>query len=309
MSVAKNVRYTIGLLILTSIPLSNAQDQNDMKKLVDISTAFVKAHGSEDSNITKGKEILQRAVAKLGFQQWRAHSTLEIEALDIWAEQGRWWPTKDQRFKAQYLLNTFTSRMELTDGPWKGIILGLQSWQGYKKNGSSAPFVKSGDPLLQFYLPSIQYFNELPFRLISAQLITYAGEGKHAGKNYDLVYSTWGSMKANPDFDQFVLWIDKETNLVTMCHYTVRQAFPAAAGTVYYDSFKTVQGVTLPLRHSVLLEWPEEIRLPLEQNFFHRMEISHARFDTVTKDELLPISGLPEPKDWKPNVPINWDAK
>ena len=192
------------------------------------------------------------------------------------------------------------------DGLWKDSILGVQSWQGYKQKDFGSPLVKSGDPILLFYLPSIQYFNELPFRLVSAQFITHAGEGKHKGKTYDLVYSTWGSLEANPDFDQFVLWIDQETSLVTMCHYTVRQAFPAAAGTIYYDSYKTVQGVTLPFKHFVLVEWPDEIRFPLEQNFFHRVEIRHARFDAVADDTLLPLNGLPEPRDWKPNVPIHW---
>lgn len=297
------------LSIFSSMQLSNAQDQPDLSKLVDISTPHVKAHGSEEENIRKGKEILDRALAKLGFEKWKAHSTLEMEALDIWAEQNRWWPTKDQRFKGQYLLGTFTSRMELTDGPWKGRVLGLQSWQGYKKKDARVPLVKSEDPLLRFYLPSLQYFSELPFRLFSAQIITYAGEGKHADRTYDLVYSTWGSLEANPDFDQFVLWIDRETSLIRMCHYTVRQAFPAAAGTIYYDSYKTVQGVTLPFKHFVLLEWPEEIRFPLEQNFFHRMEISDVSFDSVSDNELMPISGLPQPNDWKPNFSINWDAK
>ncbi|MCI0415535.1 hypothetical protein L0222_22400 [bacterium] len=297
------------IVLLLSMQPSIAQNQMDMNQLVDISTPHVKAQGAAVENIRKGKEILQQALDRLGFEKWKGHSTLEIEAIDIWAKKNRWWPTAEQSFKGQYLLGTFTSRMELLDGDWKDQILGVQSWQGYKKQDLNSPLAKSSDPLLMFYLPSLQYFNELPFRLASAQFVTYAGEGKQKGKTYDLVYSTWGSLDANRDYDQFVLWIDRETSLVTMCHYTVRQAFPAAAGTIYYDSYKTLQGVTIPFKHFVLLEWPGEIRFPLEQNFFHRVEIRQAKFNAVPEGTLLPLSGLPEPRDWKPNVPISWEAK
>ncbi len=311
-TVSNMLLLTLCCVFFFVLPLmqpSFAQNNPNQNRLVDISTPHVKAHGKEAENIRKGKEILNRTVEKLGFGKWRAHSTLELDAIDIWAKKNQWWPSTEQSFKARYLLGTFTSMMELTDGLWKGTVLGVQSWQGYKKKDENSPLVKSSDPLLLFYFPSLHYFSELPFRLVSAQFITYAGEGKHKSKTYDLVFSTWGTLEANAEHDQFVLWIDRDTSLVTMCHYTVRQAFSAAAGTIYYDSYKTVQGVMLPFKHFVLLEWPDEIRFPLEENFFHRLEIGNAKFDAIPNETLLPMSGLPKPRDWKPNTPIDWEAK
>lgn len=302
-------RWAVVLLLILWNPISSAQEQPDLTRLVDIAPAYVREGGQDSANITRGREVLDRALHTLGHDQWKSHAMLEVEAKDIWAKSDRWWPAKEQSFKAQYLLGTFTSRMELTDGSWKGSVLGVQSWQGYKRKGESAALVQSSDPLLLFYLPSLQYFNELPFRLASTPIIIYAGEVQHRGKMHDLVYCTWSSMVAHAEHDQYVLWIDRETSLVTMCHYTVRQAFPAAAGTIYFDSYRKVQGVQFPFRHFVLLEWPDELRFPLEQNFFHRMEIYSARFGSVARNVLLPLSGLPKPRDWKPNTPIQWDAK
>ena len=262
----------------------------------------------------RGTKMLEAAANLHGLAKWRTYTTLEVVARDTWSQGDGWWPARSQGLRHQQLLDTFTSRVELQDGPGNGEVWGIQAWATYKQRpGESKPiFLDPPDTAIHFYLPTLQYFNELPFRLLRAGFVTDAGPGQWNGQEFDRVFASWANGEACGDYDQYVVWIGRGSKRIEMVHYTVRDAAstaPAdqqemmragAVGTMHYLDYRDVQGVQFPFRQFVTLFGPEQAQLPLENNYFHAIEVTEARFDAVPRDLLLPDPGRPKPGDSKP---------
>lgn len=270
----------------------------------------------------RGRSLLHAAWQRQGGDAWRRHSTLSMTGTDLWREPGPWWPHQNQRVRLLQLLGTFTSRAELLDGPEAGAVWGLQSWRPYKISpggdgpGGDGPAFLDSDPPIEFYLPTLQYFNELPFRLADAPIVADLGPADLHGITYDRVFVTWGSPEPAAEVDHYVLWIDRASGLVTKAHYTVRDAATmpfvpeeqrlimraGAAGTIHFSDFRTVGGVELPFRHVVTLFGPaQSAPNPGETpGWVHILEVEEAVFGSDVASGLLPDPSLPSPADRKP---------
>lgn len=135
--------------------------------------------------------------------------------------------------------------------------------------------------------PALQYFNELPFRLLSVDFHVYGGEREHRGRIYELVVATWGSLEPNSQHDQYLVWIDAETKRIVMCRYTMRDFGPAYAGTIHYEDYRSIQGVLVPFRQTVVIPAPQHTLYPLDRYFFHQERLESASFDRVNRAELI----------------------
>ena len=270
--------------------------------LSDLRNEKVKAAVEDASAHRRGRELLERAARAHGLEAWERFTTQEVLAVDEWSQaEHSWWPDGDQRFKHQSILGTFTSRMELRGGSRDGEVLGLQAWSPYHRKDPKASAKSNEERVVSFYLPTLQYFNELPFRLLSAEHVVHAGEATHRGRAYDLVFATWGSFDPNPKFDQYMVWIDRETLLIGLCHYTVRESgIPAAAGTIFFEDYRDVQGVQVAFVHTVTIGGPDSAQYPLEENYFHRLMTESVTFDSVPRTVLLPLPGGTGAADRKP---------
>jgi hypothetical protein len=269
----------------------------------------------EESAERLGRERLERLAERHGLAAWERHRTMEVVARDVWPGGGPWWPEDTQRFRSQAILGSFTSRAELLDGRGAGEVWGIQAWAPYKKKDlqAEAKFLNEPERALTFYLPTLQYFNELPFRMRNGTVVREAGSFRHRGRTFDLVFATWRSPEPQPDLDQYVLWIDRGTGLLAKARYTVREAAssmppvqrkmfrPLVAGTIHFEDYRDIDGVQVPFVQTVTLPPPELTRYPLSEHFFHRLELERAAFDTVEREELLPDPALGEPGDWKPS--------
>jgi hypothetical protein len=266
----------------------------------------------------RGRARLARLAERHGLTAFRTHHTLELVASDTWPGGSPWWGEVRQRFRSQSLCGSFTSRVVLLDGQRAGEVWGIQSWAAYRaRSGSAAEvrFLHAAAPEIEFYLPTLQYFNELPFRLLGAPLAADAGEATLAGRRYDRVLVTWGSFEAHPEHDQYLLWIDHETGLLRSVRYTLRDAvrlappeqrwlMPSLAlGTIHYEDYREVDGVWLPFVQTVVLPPPELLPDPPREGFFHRLEIEEARFDRIPVAALHPDPGRPEVGDRKLPMP------
>ncbi len=266
------------------------------------------------SSERRGRERLERLAERHGLDALRRRTTMEVLGKDSWPGGGPWWPEATQRFRTQALLGTFTSRAELLDGRGQGETWGIQAWACYKKKPAETAlsFLTQPDRAIAFYLPTLQYFNELPFRLRRAPIVRDAGEARHRGRSYDRVFVTWDRAEPHAEHDQYVLWIDRETGLLSMVRYTLRDGVgflpPAQSalfrsvmlGTMHYEDYREIQGVMVPYVQTVVLPPPELTRYPLGEYAFHRIELDAARFDTVPREALLPDSARGDGGDRKP---------
>jgi hypothetical protein len=86
---------------------------------------------------------------------------------------------------------------------------------------------------VSFYLPAIQYFAELPFRILVAPIVTYMGQD--ALRSCDKVFATWERPEPHGEHDQYILWINRETQLIELAQYTVRDQFKFIKATILYE--------------------------------------------------------------------------
>lgn len=261
----------------------------------------------------RGRELLARMSERHGLSAFRRHATMQATACDRWPGGSAWWPQDVQCFRSQARLGTFSSRVELLDGPERGDVWGLQSWAPYRGRAGETPaFLSESDPAITFYLPTLQYFNELPFRILGASIVRAAGEAHLGGRTYDRVFATWGRPEPNGDHDQYVLWIDRETGLLSKVRYTVREAAarmsasqrrwlrPIILGTMHYEDYRSVDGVMMPFAQTVTLSPPELTREPLSSHHFHRLEVREVAFDSMPPEALVLDPRREEIGDRKP---------
>ena len=73
------------------------------------------------------------------------------------------------------------------------------------------------------------------------------------------------------DFDQFMLYLDKETHLIEILHFTVRDKIPVGKLTAVFQDFREVQTLTLPYSQYVRMGSPMEHRLGMHENHYEYM--------------------------------------
>ena len=261
--------------------------------LAGCSLADLRTPSLREADITsateQGTALLQRVAQAHGHAAWQSYETQEVVLVDAWQAKS-WWPAQEQSLSLKSILGTFTAQASFLDGPQAAERWGIQSWRAYKRDVSgNLIFLYDEDSTAAhtFYLPSLHYFNELPFRMLKADLIAYAGERIYRDKTYDLIFATWGSFEPNETHDQYLLWIDRETNLIEMCQYTLRDAAPAYTGTIHFDDYRMVQGVVFPFKQTVTIPAPEHTLYPLDEYFFHQSRVDSVAFDAFEKEELI----------------------
>ncbi|MCI0417695.1 MAG: LytTR family transcriptional regulator [Acidobacteria bacterium] len=187
-------------------------------------------------------------------------------------------------------LGSFTSRIDLLDGPAVGEVWGIQSWRAYKIEPGDRKLKWVSDPAIEFYLPTLQYFAELPFRILSATHVAYAGETGYRGRRYDVVFATWRAFAPNSKYDQYQVWISRDSGLMEIVHYTRREGAPSfAAGTMFYEDFRPVASILIPFKQTVTATRPEQSRHPLDENFFHQLRLQSARLLEKEPESLYPV--------------------
>ena len=98
---------------------------------------------------------------------------------------------------------------------------GIHAWNTWRAEGEAPPSYSDGDERISFWLPTLQYFLEMPFRLPEGELVDCAGKARidYGGRKVEVyrVYVTWGSYAPHARLDQYLAYLDVET---------IREAWP-----------------------------------------------------------------------------------
>ena len=219
--------------------------------LADIRPDQLKKQGMSAENVKKGREILNRLPAAYGGKAaWMALSNSEVVYTDQWipvlirAVYMPWYKDK-QLVKQTWKHGTDNSRLIFLEEPNKGETWGLQNWAAYSiaVGKKKIAFEKDDPKNLKFWLPTMQYFFEAPFRLDEATVVAYAGERKVQEQTYDLVFASWGKAGPQNNIDQYIIWVNRKTGLMDYLQYTVREMGFFVTGTMRYRNLKKVNGL------------------------------------------------------------------
>ena len=161
------------------------------------------------------------------------------------------WDFSGQKIKITSSLGDDNGRLEFLEGESLGSSWGIQNWATYHKlNNNSVEFIENDK--IKFWIPTLKYFAELPFRIHEAPLVRYIGRSFRHEKQYHKIYATWHSLEPNSTYDQYVLWINTQSYLVDYVEYTVRDMMASAKGILFYYDYRDIDGIKVPFGMRVL---------------------------------------------------------
>ena len=253
----------------------------------------------------KGNRLLESAWKAQGFDNLENHKTFQFTFTDYWkgmmGGMGKLWAQKKTRINQKGALKSFDSQIEFLDGKTKGLVAGIQSWKYYEMENGVANFNVKENERYIFGMTAFHYFTELIDRLKNAEFIRYAGEKKFNGKDYDLVYVTWKSLKKNKEVDQYILYLNKETKMLDYVTFTVRDSYlkmPGASmfyGSMQFSDYRNIDGFKFPFLQTVYLNKPKK----KEKKYMHQLKVESFEFDSFEESDLYPNKSLKKLGDKK----------
>jgi len=260
-------------------------------KMVDIRTDEAK----EAKGKSKALYLLKRMQDAHGVKHWKNIESYTVDFEDtFFGVVGRTaHPYKEQSvsFRLNYIPGTYDGRMIFTSGKQSGDEWGIQSWNTYEKN-SEGELIFEKNKQAEFWLPTYQYFIELPARISSANVFVYAGQRKIEGVLCEGILASWNTSQPQKGIDQYLIWLDKITKRIVKVEYTVRDAYKFVSGAAIYKDYKDFNGLLLPTR------MPVESNL-VNKGYLHEMKIKSFQTNVVELDYIRPNADIPVVGDSK----------
>lgn len=271
--------------------------------LADLRTDEIKNGIQSEADKALAKNLLEEANRKQGLDKINAFKTYEVIGSDYWkgfmGEQGLPWAWNKDKMAMRFSVGDFDGQVEALEGDKKGYISGIQSWDYYKKvDGKFDPNVKDNAGEI-FTLAAFHYFFEFAPRLLAAPFIRYAGKDQLDGQEIEKVFVSWGNEKTK-EYDQYILWIGKESGLIEASSFTVRDSAQPAPGFVYgcirFDDFREVQGVLIPFTQTAQLFDPKGTT----EDYMHQLTIESFEWDAFPVSDIRPFANVKAIGDDKP---------
>ena len=264
--------------------------------VADIRPTELKKGKIAEAGASKGRQILARSANMHGIEKWNMRNSLEIIGLDDWLHwMGRTFinpfPNARQEIKLQLLLGTWTSRLELLDASESREVWGIQAWNTYRSQVGQNPVFEPDDDI-RFFLPTFQWWFEFPFRIVSATVITALSDTQNS--SFDRVFVTWNSLEPNREIDQYIVCVNKETDLIDRIEYTIRDMGGFATGATNFLDYRLVDSVMVPFEFEASVIMPGGF-----EQVMHRVTVNSASWDTIIPEGLLPNPDLVSEKDSK----------
>ncbi|MEZ4320007.1 MAG: hypothetical protein R3F61_21025 [Myxococcota bacterium] len=243
--------------------------------LVDIRPDEVRL-GDDPVAEARGRELLAEMLeAHGGADALLRHRTASFDFEDTWVGLGTLfnpWPDAAQRAHVTLDVHSFDSEVLLENGPQAGVTWGITDFATWRRSDGATETVHDAD--MRFMLPTVHYFFEMPQRLTEAAIVRYVGPREVRGERYEVVYATWGEPGANPDFDQYLIYLDPDSHRLAKVHYTVREIAPFVSGIAHLLDQREVDGFWVA--HDIPVT--TEVDGDPDANL-HRMVFSNVAFD------------------------------
>ena len=230
----------------------------------------------------KGKALMNEMEAAYGSRDnWLAHGTVSFVQIADWYEDKlglAGWEELPQQLQMTCTLGTDNCKLNLLNGPNTDKIWNVENSEYYEMVQGGEKGIKEDEKFMQKMVFK-NYWFQFPFRIGEAPIISYAGEGTVKGESYDLVYATWGSEKANRQYDQYILYLDKETRLVEWLHFTIRDKLKFIHSTAQFTDFKTINGIVAPFNQYITTRSPEGDGSKFHENRYQWIEFGGVRVE------------------------------
>lgn len=233
-----------------------------------------------EKDFVKGKALMQEMQAAYGGKaKWKAFQTGSFAQVADWYEDKlglAGWDVNPQEIKMTCDLGTEDATVTLLNGPNTGKTWGVANWKYYQKETNGKKTFQE-DEKFKDKIVFKNYWFQFPFRINEAPIIAYAGESTVKGETYDLVYATWGSEAPNRDYDQYILYLDKETRLVEWLHFTIRDKLKFIHSTAHFTDIRKVNGIMAPFNQYITRGAPEDDGPKFHENRYQWVQFGEER--------------------------------
>lgn len=229
-------------LLLLSLLLATAACTADLRP-----DALIK-EGVQPDATARGKAALERvAEAHGGVAALKAARVAEVTMSDAWPNPvlrlfGMPWDDEPQTMRLTWQLGQDNSQLEFLDGDMKGARWGIQQWCTWTAAPGKDPVFAPHEDAW-FWLPTLEYFVEAPWRLREAATVAHMGTSERGGKRYERVFFTWGDAAPHDNTDQYIAWIEADTGRLAFLEFTARDVYGFVTGVAVYERYREVEGL------------------------------------------------------------------
>ncbi len=266
-----------------------------LRQLSDVRPPELVEDGVTPEREQRGRDLLARLEdAHGGYPSWAGRPAARVELRDHWPGAvmralAMPWSESGLLMRSTMLRGSDASRLEFLEGELDGTAWGIQNWVTYTDPPGDDPPVFEDDDTIRFWLPTLQYFFEAPFRLREAEVVADAGPTTVAGVTYQRVFLSWGSAEPRPRVDQYLAWISPESGRLEYLEYTVRDMMPAVAGCMHYRDYRQVEDLWVAMTMAV-------VEGPGGPDALHRFELEQVGFEDVPRNLVVPRPDLSRSK-------------
>ena len=243
--------------------------------LADLRPAKLRGRAPSPAEVESGRELLEALVEEHGGARRRAHlGAVEAVIRDEWRGLIGWfsnpWPDARNHLQLRYAPEGGWAEVRFLAGSRADETWGRDQRGGWERAPGGERVARESRSR-QFILAAYPYLFELPFRLNEAPLVFDAGQAEHEGHTYDRVLVTWGEFEPHADHDQYLLWIDRESDRLSVAEYTIRDKARFATGADHFDDYRWIEGIAVPFVHTISMPaW--------QRDFVHRVEFESVRY-------------------------------
>jgi len=184
----------------------------------------------------RGRLLIDRLQASHGgIDSWRSHRIALFQMQATWGfpfSLHAGWPENPQRFRLRTELGRDRAAVQLTHGPMTGRWFGDDGAYLWKRR------VKD-------------YWFGLPFRISEADVLLDAGSVDVDGVTYDRVFASWDDGSPSERYDQYLLYIDRDTGLLRFVVFTLRDVEPGLVSNARFDWYFEESGIQVPQLQTV----------------------------------------------------------
>jgi hypothetical protein len=213
------------------------------------------------------------------YQRYQKGTTLRVTASDIWESTFvRLLTPLDQnvqKFRAELKLYHQGIEYMFLNGEKEGQTIGFDG-RSYRYVETEKAYEESVS--ISLYLDPLQSYFEWHQTLLHSPTVEVIGTNRIEDVQYLVFYVTEGPMQALDMYDQYLLYIDAESNRIDYIEFTMRKLMKSYKGVVHYKNFKKVQGILLPF-------WIGIADDLLQPKFDHYIVVESASF--ISFDEEL----------------------
>ncbi len=259
----------------------------------DIRVDSIKNGEINPADRAKGLALLNKVYdAAGGLERYKSFGSVQVKFRDDWSKApapARWlfmeYEKHNQLTKLDALVNAMgNSRMEYLEGPQKGHVWGVRDGRFWlQKNAAGSPVYKF-DMGKQLFVENVEFYLGFPFYLNSADQVLYLDQVSFEKRPHHRVFLSWKTFKPQKDLDQWIIWIDADTNRISQMKFTVRKSASFITGVYYVDEYKTVQGLTIPVKLSARFNAKD----PDPVHTYHFQEVRF--FKDKRLNEILPAA-------------------